>query len=402
MKKKILWISTACLLIGVNFVLRYMHINKIEETIDIVSDKLLEHGLKLTYDKISYGNIGFWNVSARMVKPVFLQERQGFSDKSSVEYIDLTHSLITKSLKVESSDKINTLITDANGEQKYSSTFTSAPAFNVKLKGYLITQNEFLEKNRLERYFIKYVDELNYTSSGHITSKVEKDDTVTSISSVDNFTVKLTNQSVEDHTGFNVKFNSDKAKYFSTPTSDSYAKLNSELGEISLIGDLNCSFDFKDDARINLNEEVILADVKPVYKLHIDTLKLTTQPYSFQIDGDMVLGKTQMIPFFDLKFGVVNYTNLLNFYFNFYNTLFANADIMRALSLGMIQDNQKAAVIKLFEKVASKSQNDKYELRITQLKEAPMMIGTYSFDEVAAMYNKLIEQKGEGDTKAIE
>ena len=388
MKKKILFIAIILVLVGINFILRYVHIRGIEDTMEIISNKLSENGLKLSYEKIHYDNFIFWKIDGQLVKPIILQEKHGHSDKSSFEYIAFSSGLIDKKITIDLSNKINTLISDHNGEHQYISTFSINPQIDIKFNGYFMSHNEFLKQNGLGKYFAKHIDYLDYHSSGHKAVKVNKDtNTDELIYTIDDFDAKIKNQKTEQYGDCAIKINLSKNKYYKTSFGEDYFKLLAELGEGNYTLDANLLFDFKDESKIALNDTITLDDVKPTYKFRINTFDSLTELYSLKIKGNVVMSKSKILPYFDIDVKVINFDNMLEFYTKFYNTLISKADVMRTLSLQSITEKQKNAILTLFAKIAQKYDDNSYNINITQLKEEPIRFGEYSIDQVVEMYN---------------
>ena len=395
MKKRVLFIATAMLLVGANFALRYMHVSKLEDTIGIISDKLSEQGLKFSYKSINYSGLWCWEVNGSILHPVFLREVHGYSDQSTFEDIDFSSTLISKKINISLSNKISTVIKDSKGEHKYSSTFTGRPNIDIKFKGYFFNHNQFFGTNTLEKYLVQYVEQINYNSSGHTANSIdgvtEKEAPIYSIAS---FAVEAKNQGAQDHNGFAIKVNVDKNKYFNSPAAQSYFSLLSEAGESDYALDANLLFDFKDDIKaIALNDGIVIDDIKPIYKLHIADFKLTTQVYSVEMDGDAVIAKNQLLPYFDMNFRIVNSKGMLDFYAKLYNAFIYQADIMKALPLQPFTDKQQDSVLEVFEKISKKSQDTgSAVVHASKLKDAPIKLSDYTIDQVIDMYYELMSQ----------
>ena len=388
MKKKILFIAIILVLVGINFILRYVHIKGIEDTIGIVSNKLSENGLKLSYEKIRYDNFIFWKVDGQLVKPILLQEKHGHSDKSSFEYIAFSSGLIDKKITIDLSNKINTLISDNDGEHQYISTFSTNPQIDIKFNEYFTTHNEFLKQNGLGKYFAKHIDYLYYHSSGHKAVKVNKDtNTDELIYTIGDFDVRIQNQKTEEYGDCAIKINLSKSKYYKTSFGEDYFGSLAEIGEANYILDANLLFGFKDESKIALNDTITLDNVKPTHKLKINTLDLLTEVYNLNIKGNVVMSRAKILPYFDINVKVVNFDNMLEFYTKLYNILISKADMMKVLSLPSITEGQKKAILTLFAKIAQKSDDNSYSVNITQLKEEPIKFGEYSVGQVIEMYN---------------
>lgn len=399
MKKRVLLIATVAILVGANFALRYMHISKIEETIGIISDKLSEQGLKFSYQSISYSGLWCWEVSGRILNPVFLREVHGYSDQSDFENIDFSSTLIKKSINISSSDKSNTVIKDSKGEHKYISTFTERPNINIKFKGYFFNHNQFFGNNTLEKYLVQHVEQINYNSSGHTSSAIDSTTGKESpIYTIANFAVEAKNQANQERNGFAIKINIDKNKYFHSPATPAYFSLLSEAGESDYVLDANLLFDFKDDIKtIALNDSVVIEDIKPIYKLHIADFKLTTQVYSVGMQGDAIIAKNQLLPYFDMNFSIVNSKEMLGFYAKLYNSFIYQADIMKALPLQPFTQKQQDSVLKVFEKISKKSQDAGDSIvHASKLKDAPIKLSDYTIDQVIDMYYELMSQDNGG------
>ena len=390
----LLVMATILVLIGVNFVLRYVHIRGVKDTIKVVSDKLSENGLKLNYKEIRYDSFVFWKVYGRIVNPVLLQERQGYSDESSFEYIDFSSVLINKKLSMNLSSKINTLINDSEGKHQYISTFSTNPQVDIKFNGYFMTNNKFLRTNELREYFIKHIDYLHYCSSGHKTIKVNKNiNSDELLYTIGNCDIKIKNQNTKKYDDCEIKIQANEVKYNETSFGEGYFGLLAEVGESNYSLNANLLFNFKDESKIALNNTIMLDDIKPTHKLKIRSLKLSTEPYSLEISGNAVVSKIRILPYFDMNLNVVNFGSMLDFYSKFYNTLVPKVGTMKALSLRAITEKQKEAVFSLFKKIAKKSRDDSYQVNISNLKNAPIKVGEYPLDKVIEMYNDLVGQK---------
>lgn len=334
MRKVTLSIVVVLLLIGINFILRYVHIRGINDTIEIISNKLSENGLKLTYERIRYGNLVFWKVEGQVINPVLLQEKYEYSDKSSFDYIAFSSILTDKRIIIKLSDKIDTLINDHDGEHKYTSTFTTNPQVDIKFNGYFMTYNKFLKQNELRQYFIKYINNIHYHSAGHKATKVNQptsnDELIYTIGDSD---VKIENQKTEEYDDCKIKINLNDGKYYKTSFGEDYFGLLAQTGSSSFILDADLLLNFKDESKIALNDNVVLNDIKPTYKLKINNYEVLADPFSFKIEGDAVASKTKILPYFDVGIKVINFDNMLEFYTQFYNTLILKADVMKALSL---------------------------------------------------------------------
>ena len=396
MKRILLSLAIALVLIGGNFVLRHIHIRGIENTIGVISHKLSENGLKFSYEKIHYDNFAFWKIDGQIINPVLVQEKHRYSDKSTFEYIAFTSTLIGKKVTIKLPSKINTLINDDQGEHQYISTFTTNPQINISFNGYFMTHNEFLKQKGLAEYFTRYVNYLYYRSSGHKAIKVNNStNTDELIYTIGSFDMKIKNQGTEKYDDCKIEIQLNEVKYNETSFGEGYFGLLAEVGESNYILDANLLFNFKDEAKIALNDTIILDNIKPTHKLKINNFQLLTEPYSLEISGNAVANRTKILPYFDIDIGVVNFDNMLEFYSKFYNTLVPKIDIMRVLSLRTITEKQKKAISGMFREIAERSKNEGYTININQLKEKPIKIGKYTLDQVVEMYNDLVNEKKE-------
>ena len=75
MKKVILSGLFIIIVIISNFVFRYLHVQNINDKLQLITVKLSEKGLKFTYDKLTYKGWFFWNISGKDFKSKFLSRK---------------------------------------------------------------------------------------------------------------------------------------------------------------------------------------------------------------------------------------------------------------------------------------------------------------------------------------
>lgn len=367
--------------------------------------KLSEKGLKFTYDKIIHEGWFFWNINGKILNPSFYQEKHGVSDHSSLDYINFQSFLFNKTLSIIFSDSINTIIKDSDGESKYISTFSISPRADLVFKGYFKSVgNDISVSDNLEEIFTDYFKSINYNSSNHVAKKVKADGSEEIIYSIDKTIVKLTDISSGEYKGIKLKLEVDKNKYFKNSSEDDFYNYFAAIGSNSTNLNVDVLFNFKDDSKLELIDGVILENVKPIYKVKSHEFSFDSDLFNFDLAGNMVINKTNILPFFDLDFEVDNFSGLVDFYSNFYNKFVINSGINKVLSLKEIKDKEKDSILKTAEKVLKESSNTKkYDFKIINLKDKKVKINDYSINKVTSIYDSfLLGQEKDLDNDVIQ
>ncbi|RST71562.1 hypothetical protein [Candidatus Aquarickettsia rohweri] len=394
MKKVILSGLFIIIVIVSNFVFRYLHVQNINDKLQLITVKLSEKGLKFTYDKLIYEGWFFWNISGKVLNPSFYQEKHGISDQSSLDYINFQSSLFNKTLSIIFADNINTIIKDSGGESKYISTFSESPRADFVFKGYFKNMgNNLLLSNNLEEIFTDYFKSVSYNSSNHVAKKVNPDGSEEKIYSIDKTIVKLINLSSVQHKGIKLKLEVDKNKYFKNNSEEDFYNYFAEIGANSTNLNVDVLFNFEDDSKLELIDGVILENVKPTYKLISHEFKFDSDLFNFDLAGNMVINKTNILPFFDLNFKVDNFSGLVDFYSNFYNKFVIDSGINKVLALKEIREKEKNAILKTAEQISEESSHaKKYDFKIVNLKDKKVKINDYSINKVSSIYNSFLSE----------
>jgi hypothetical protein len=401
MKKKILWIfgiSLALLLVIVNFICRHVHIKKADEVVSVISAKLSESGTKFTYKDIQYNSVLAWKVKGKIIDPVLLQEKYGYSERWTLEHITFESEFITKKTSVSLPNTWNTLITDAYGEHKYISTFNKAPIIHIKRKNYFINNSDSLLENKASEYILNEVDWMRYDSTGHKVMKINTNNNEEIIYTIDSSLIDFKNQLTEKSRDldFAIKFNN--VKYY-PPSSEgeSYVKLMSATGDNDYLLNGKFSMYFKDGIDIDLNN-LLLKNIQPKYKLSIKDFKLSSHLYSLDMKGECVFVKNKILPYFDLKFGLKNFQDMLSHIVKLSNFIISESEAMKPLSLKLITDKQKEIILTLFNKISKKTSDDNVaEIDVRRLDDYSIKINQYSVDDISSMYDNLDNKEKEVD-----
>ena len=288
---------------------------------------------------------------ARILNPSFYQEKQGISDQSSLDHIDFQSSLFNKTLSVIFVDKINTINKDSSGESKYIFTFSESTRADFIFKSYFKNMgNNFLLGDNLEEIFTDYFKSVSYNSNNHVAKKVNPDGSEEKIYSIDKTIVKLINLSSAQHKGIKLMLEVDKNKYFKNNSEEDFYNYFANIGANSTNLNVDVLFNFEDDSKLELIDGVILENVKPTYKLQSHEFKFDSDLFSFDLEGNIVINKTNILPFFDLNFEIDNFSGLVDFYSNFYNKFVIDSGINKVLALKEIREKEKNAILKTAEK----------------------------------------------------
>ena len=365
MKKTILSVTLIILLIATNFIIRYIHIKNIEDNIELISSKLSEDGLKFKYKNITYEGVFFWNLKGKIWNPTFNQEKFGLSEKSSLDHIGFTSLLADKKLSISLANKIDTIIKDSKDEYNYTSTFDTVPELNIEFKDYfMLYNNEKSTSDKLTDFFLKYIQSAQYNSTGHKAKQINKDNSEDLIYSIDKTDINLLNLS--------------SANYLSE-VGDSNININSTI-----------SFDFKDGSEIDLNKDVILKNIQPVYKLDVQEFYFSSDLFNFHLKGDAIVNKIHLLPYFDIDLKIENLTELVDFYLKFYNKIIVNSPTTKILALREIKNEERDAMLKTFEKIATPSDKKEYKLKVVNLSDKKIKVNDYLMDNVLDIYNSFL------------
>ena len=391
MKKVILSTTLVIILIATNFILRYIHIQNIENNIELISTKLSEDGLKFSYKNIAYEGMFFWDIKGEILNPTFKQEKFGLSEKSDLDYIKFTSLLINKKLSVILANKISTRIKDSNDEFDYASTFDKNPTLHIQFKNYfLLFDNKKPASSKLIDFFIKYMESMQYDSTGHKAKIISKDTSEELIYSIAETNIKLLNLSTTDFNNIEFGLNVNKSRYYSNDNEDDFNNYLSEVGDSSINLNSNISFNFKDDSEIELNKDIVLKNIQPIYKLNVKELQFLSDLFNLRLTGDAIVNKIQILPYFDVDLKIGHLTKLVDFYLKFYNKIIVNSAVMKMLSLKEIKSEERDAMLKTFEKIAIPSDQKEYGLKIVNLADKKIQINNHLMDNVIDIYNSYL------------
>jgi hypothetical protein len=395
MKKTIISVTFIILLIATNFIIRYIHIKNIEDNIELISTKLSESGLKFKYENITYQGVLFWNLSGKIWNPTFNQEKFGLLEKSSLDHIGFTSLLAAKKLSISLANKIDTIIKDSKDEYNYTSTFDTLPELNIEFKDYfMLYNNEKSESDKLTDFFLKYIQSIQYNSTGHKAKQINKDNSENLIYSIDKTNISLLNLSSANSNNIEFGLNVSKNKYFKNDKEDDFYNYLSEVGDSNINLNSTIFFNFKDSSEINLNKDIILKNIQPVYKLNIQEFYFSSDLFNFYLKGDAIVNKIQLLPYFDMDLKIENLTELVDFYLKFYNKIVVNSPVTKILALREIKNEERGAILKTFEKIAipSDKTSDKteYKLKVVNLSDKKIKINDYLMDSVLEIYNSFL------------
>lgn len=391
MKKVILSTALVIILIATNFILRYIHIQNIENNIELISTKLSEDGLKFSYKKITYEGMFFWDIKGEILNPTFKQEKFGLSEKSDLDYIKFASLLINKKLSVILANKINTKIKNSNDEYDYTSSFDTNPVLHIQFKNYfLLFDNKKPAGSKLIDFFIKNMESIQYDSTGHKAKKISKDNSEELIYSIAKTNIKLLNLSTNDFDNIEFCLNVNKNRYYNNNNEDDFYNYLSEVGDSGINLNSNISFNFKDDSEIELNKDIVLKNIQPIYKLNIKELQFLSDMFNLYLKGDAIVNKIQILPYFDVDLKIENLSELVDFYLKFYNKIIVNSAVMKMLSLKEIKNEERDAMLKTFEKISIPSDKKEYKLKIVSLADKKVQINNYLMDNVIDIYNSYL------------
>ena len=169
----------------------------------------------------------------------------------------------------------------------------------------------------------------------------------------------------------------------------------SDITKIKLISYFNIvnstiSFDFKDGSEIDLNKDVILKNIQPVYKLDVQEFYFSSDLFNFYLKGDAIVNKIQLLPYFDIDLKIENLTELVDFYLNFYNKIIVNSPTTKILALREIKNEERDAMLKTFEKIAIPSDKKEYKLKVVNLSDKKIKVNDYLMDNVLDIYNSFL------------
>jgi hypothetical protein len=185
----------------------------------------------------------------------------------------------------------------------------------------------------------------------------------------------------------------DKNKYFKNNSEEDFYNYFAEIGANSTNLNVDVLFNFEDDSKLELIDGVILENVKPKYKLQSHEFKFDSDLFNFDLEGNMVVNKTNILPFFDLNFKIDNFSGLVNFYSNFYNKFVIDSGINKFLALKEIREKEKNAILKTAEKILEESSHaKKYDFKIVNLKDKKVKINDYSINKVSSIYNSFLSE----------
>jgi hypothetical protein len=184
--------------------------------------------------------------------------------------------------------------------------------------------------------------------------------------------------------------NVSKTRYYSNDNEDDFNNYLSEVGDSSINLNSNISFNFKDDSEIELNKDVILNNIQPIYKLNVKELQFLSDLFNLQLTGDAIVNKTQILPYFDVDLKIGHLTELVDFYLKFYNKIIVNSAVMKMLSLKEVKSEERDAMLKTFEKIAIPSDQKEYGLKIINLADKKIQINNHLMDNVIEIYNSYL------------
>ncbi|MBY0580935.1 MAG: hypothetical protein K2P53_04560 [Rickettsiales bacterium] len=391
MKKTILSVTLIILLIATNFIIRYIHIKNIEDNIELISSKLSEDGLKFKYKNITYEGVFFWNLKGKIWNPTFNQEKFGLSEKSSLDHIGFTSLLADKKLSISLANKIDTIIKDSKDEYNYTSTFDTVPELNIQFKDYfMLYNNEKSTSDKLTDFFLKYIQSAQYNSTGHKAKQINKDNSEDLIYSIDKTDINLLNLISANSSSIEFRLSVSKNKYFKNDKEDDFYNYLSEVGDNDLNINSTISFDFKDGSEIDLNKDVILKNIQPVYKLDVQEFYFSSDLFNFYLKGDAIVNKIHLLPYFDIDLKIENLTELVDFYLKFYNKIIVNSPTTKILALREIKNEERDAMLKTFEKIATPSDKKEYKLKVVNLSDKKIKVNDYLMDNVLDIYNSFL------------
>jgi hypothetical protein len=391
MKKTILSVTLIILLIATNFIIRYIHIKNIEDNIELISSKLSEDGLKFKYKNITYEGVFFWNLKGKIWNPTFNQEKFGLSEKSSLDHIGFTSLLADKKLSISLANKIYTIIKDSKDEYNYTSTFDTVPELNIEFKDYfMLYNNEKSTSDKLTDFFLKYIQSAQYNSTGHKAKQINKDNSEDLIYSIDKTDINLLNLSSANSSNIEFRLSVSKNKYFKNDKEDDFYNYLSEVGDSNININSTISFDFKDGSEIDLNKDVILKNIQPVYKLDVQEFYFSSDLFNFHLKGDAIVNKIHLLPYFDIDLKIENLTELVDFYLKFYNKIIVNSPTTKILALREIKNEERGAMLKTFEKIATPSDKKEYKLKVVNLSDKKIKVNDYLMDNVLDIYNSFL------------
>ena len=191
------------------------------------------------------------------------------------------------------------------------------------------------------------------------------------------------------------KSNASNAKQFIClhNSEEDFYNYFADIGANSTNLNVDVLFNFEDDSKLELIDGVILENVKPTYKLQSHEFKFDSDLFSFDLEGNMVINKTNILPFFDLNFEIDNFSGLVDFYSNFYNKFVIDSGINKVLALKEIREKEKNAILKTAEKILEESSHaKKYDFKIVNLKDKKVKINDYSINKVSSIYNSFLSE----------
>ena len=171
---------------------------------------------------------------------------------------------------------------------------------------------------------------------------------------------------------------------------DDFYNYLSEVGDSNININSTISFDFKDGSEIDLNKDVILKNIQPVYKLDVQEFYFSSDLFNFYLKGDAIVNKIHLLPYFDIDLKIENLTELVDFYLKFYNKIIVNSPTTKILALREIKNEERDAMLKTFEKIATPSDKKEYKLKVVNLSDKKIKVNDYLMDNVLDIYNSFL------------
>ncbi|MFQ3307372.1 MAG: hypothetical protein ACI8ZF_000620 [Candidatus Midichloriaceae bacterium] len=389
MKKLIYTAFFLIFLIFGNYILRYMHIQKLEDKINYLSEKISEQGIKFSYKNIDYTNIFFWNIDGKIISPKFAQDKFGYKEDTFFEFITFHSKYKEKSLYIQSSDKMTTNIDDSNGKHTYIYQFEKQPEIYIKFKN--LSDDNYKGVKKIQDYFAHNIEQLLYESSKYQSFKLLENNEKQILYTADKSQIKIKNLNTVNSDGVEIQLNINNLKYTNN-NSEKYYDLLSEMGSNSYKINANLYYNFKTPA-LEIQDKYI-SDKETEFKLDIKELLLTTDIYKILLSGDFIFTKSQFMPFYILNLKVENFHELLNFYSKFYNEVILKAKLMEMMGLNQFTEKQQKAIEIIYEDLLKKSfdENNK-SIKLERLSKESFLFNNESFHNLLEQYGKLVDAK---------
>ncbi len=387
MKKKVyitLFSLSICLLIG-NFALRHIAISKFEDFIEKVKEKPLDESeSSLSFEKIHYSGYFAWELDASLIDVKFVRDNKILTTEYKIPLVNIKIDFLTKNISMGMDKTFSAEITENGSKNTYTYKLKESPLLNITLQK--LNPFDFKAEKSVIDYLIDNISYASYKMGEYEVNKLTENGYL-KLYSAERSDATLRNRTTSDHKSLDFYFALSNLRY-NKNIEEPYYKYLSKLGSNSFIVNGTLEKDFKSPNLVFVSSPGDVNSSDTEKKIHIEKLKLSSDDFFVEAEGDIVFIKNSHIPFLSLRTCIKNVKSLVDFSVGFQNDVFLNSELGKDSVLSRISVEEKNRYLKLFDFLAHKNDVcDAINLDISKTKG--MKISSHNLQEVIMKYYEI-------------